>query len=479
MSKKFFSMLAGGTLTMMVVSVMLMSDSIIAGSVIGSDAVAGVTLVTPLYSLAAFFGSVISLGVPILYTTEMGKFNKERADQVFGLGVLMSIIMGVVLFVLTCLFGEMYLHSSSPSEAILNEARGYLFWMRFTILIIPFQSLIAATVYSNGDETVSTIANGVQGLGNISFSIILSHFLGIRGIGLASFTFYVVSVLILLIHFRRKSNTLRWNLYFSPDVLGEVIRYSIIDSSCYLFFAILTAVLNTFIGARYGPEYLILASVITLSREFQLLFDGIGQASAPIFSVYLGEENRSGLRSSYALANRVAIAEGVIVTLILVIIAPFVPQVLNITRPELFGHAVAGIRMAALGATFISLLYTNAGHNYPYLQRKGQPSCIIEKNHGLFLGGLEFTQYKQDEIHLDPGDRILLYTDGVVEAHDKSGGLYGNDRLEKMLDSSRNLTGEQVLQQILNDVNVFAAGVPQFDDITMIVLSIKNQEENT
>lgn len=141
----------------------------------------------------------------------------------------------------------------------------------------------------------------------------------------------------------------------------------------------------------------------------------------------------------------------------------------------MFATAWIGI----LDTRTMTLQYTNAGHNYPYLQRKGQPSCIIEKNHGLFLGGLEFTQYKQDEIHLDPGDRILLYTDGVVEAHDKSGRLYGNDRLEKMLDSSRNLTGEQVLQQILNDVNVFAAGVPQFDDITMIVLSIKNQEENT
>lgn len=77
MSKKFFSMLLGGTLTMMVVSILLMSDQVIAGFSIGSDAVAGITLVTPLYSLSAFFGSVISLGVPILYSTEMGKFNKK------------------------------------------------------------------------------------------------------------------------------------------------------------------------------------------------------------------------------------------------------------------------------------------------------------------------------------------------------------------------------------------------------------------
>ena len=81
MSKKYYSMLLGGTLTMMVVSALLMSDSIIAGAAVGSSAVAGITLVTPMYSLAAFFGSVFSLGVPIVYSTEMGRFNKREADR--------------------------------------------------------------------------------------------------------------------------------------------------------------------------------------------------------------------------------------------------------------------------------------------------------------------------------------------------------------------------------------------------------------
>ena len=126
----------------------------------------------------------------------MGKFNKRWADQVFGLGVLMSIVVGVVLFLLTSLFGTMYLSSSSPSEEILSQAQGYLSWMRFTILVLPIQTLLSAVVYSDGDETVSTVATGVQGVGNIAFSIILSRVMGIRGIGLASFAFFVLSVII-------------------------------------------------------------------------------------------------------------------------------------------------------------------------------------------------------------------------------------------------------------------------------------------
>ena len=114
MSKKYYSMLLGGTLTMMVVSALLMSDSIIAGAAVGSSAVAGITLVTPMYSLAAFFGSVFSLGVPIVYSTEMGRFNKREADRAFGFGLLMFVTVGVTLFLLVTLFGDAYLQSSAP-----------------------------------------------------------------------------------------------------------------------------------------------------------------------------------------------------------------------------------------------------------------------------------------------------------------------------------------------------------------------------
>ena len=357
MSKKFFSMLLGGTLTMMVVSALLMSDSVIAGAVIGSDAVAGITLVTPLYSLAAFFGSVFSLGVPIVYSMEMGKFNKKGADQVFGFGLLMSIIIGVLLFLGVTFFGDMYLQSNSPLEAVLKEAQGYLFWMRFTILLLPIQMLIAAAVYSDGDETISTAANLVQGIGNIVTSVILSRSMGIKGIGFASFIFNVVALVILFVHFFKKSNSLKCNLYFSFKLLKDVVRYSIIDSSSYLFLAILTAVLNAFVSARFGADYLILVSSVTLSRELQLVFDGIGEAVTPIFSVYLGEESKNGIRSTYKLAEKTAIVEGVVVTAAMLILAPFIPKILGVNDPELINAVVAGVRIIAFGSVFVSLMY--------------------------------------------------------------------------------------------------------------------------
>ena len=86
---------------------------------------------------------------------------------------------------------------------------------------------------------------------------------------------------------------------------------------------------------------------------------------------------------------------------------------------------------------------------------------------------MDFTQYKQNEIHLEPGDRIVLYTDGVTEAHDVNNDLYGDDRLLEVIERTKDRSGDEVVETIVNDVNDYARDVPQFDDITMIVLTIK------
>ena len=135
----------------------------------------------------------------------------------------------------------------------------------------------------------------------------------------------------------------------------------------------------------------------------------------------------------------------------------------------MFATAWIGI----LDTRTMTLQYTNAGHNYPVLQRKGKPCELIESVHGLFLGGMDFTRYKQAEITLEPGDRLLLYTDGVTEAHDCENALYGTQRLKIILDSTRDEPGEKALENILADIRAFADKVPQFDDITMVVLTIK------
>ena len=357
MEKKFYSMLFGSTLSMMVVSVLLMSDSIIAGAMLGEDAVAGITLVTPLYFLSAFFGSVFSLGVPILYSLAIGSFDQKEAHRVFGFGLLMSLGVGIVFFLLVTILGDRFLMISHPLDKVLEQARGYLFWMRFTMLFMPLQLLMSEMVYTDGDEGISTAANVVQGLGNVTASLILCRMIGIEGIGLASFIFTFISTAMLFLHLLKKSCSLRLNLYFSVSMFKNVVRYSIIDAGSYFFIAALTAVSNRFVSLYFGAGYLILVSACTLVRELQLVFDGVGEAITPILGIYLGEGCTPGVKRIYHLSEKIAIAEGFLITVVLVICAPFIPSVLGITDPEIAVIAREGIRILSLSSVFVSLLY--------------------------------------------------------------------------------------------------------------------------
>ena len=91
------------------------------------------------------------------------------------------------------------------------------------------------------------------------------------------------------------------------------------------------------------------------------------------------------------------------------------------------------------------------------------------------MGGLDDTIYGQSEMQLGKGDRLLLYTDGVTEAHNPEGKLYGPERLAGVLDETPSESGEDVLVRILQDVSAFSNGSPQFDDMTMMLLTMAGE----
>ena len=357
LKRKFFSLLIPGTISMIVVTLLLLSDSVIAGLILGQDAVAAISLVTPAYSLAAFFGGIISIGVPILYSKAMGEFKKKDADRYFALGFTSALAVGVILASTFFVFGDLYLLSYRASEAVFNHAHAYFFWYKLTILLSTLNMLISEMILADGDETLSLVASLVQVVGNIVLSVILSFSFGMAGIAFASFAGTAAALAISFIHFLRKSNSLKIGFFFSFRDLLSIIKYSAIDAGSYLFLACFTVGIEHFIIETYGQDMLILASVFLLVKEFQMVFDGIGEAVTPIMNIYLGEESCPAIRKCYKLAKKIAIIEGVIVTLVIIAFSPFIVKIYGITSPDLLALADKGAKIIALGLVHVSLLY--------------------------------------------------------------------------------------------------------------------------
>ncbi len=357
LNKKFYSMLFAGTLTMVVVTGLLMSDTFIAGIFIGEDAVAAINLITPAYSLAAFIGFIFSLGVSVLFSNAMGRFDKESADRYFGNGFCACLLSGTVLFVLLNFLADAYLGFYAPPAAVMALAGPYFFWYRLVILILPMATFINEMVFADGDETLSAVANITNVVGNIVISVILCRLIGIAGIGAASFIGTLLKLIISFTHLLKKGNSLHIKPALSLPVLGEIAKYSIIDAGSYLFLSIFVAAMNKFVMAVFGEDMLIIVSVCVFLKEAQLVFDGIGEAFSPLISIYLGEETYEGVRECYRLSEKTSIAEGLVMTVITVLAAPLIVRVFGISDPRTASYAVNGIRIMSLGLTFISLMY--------------------------------------------------------------------------------------------------------------------------
>jgi phosphoserine phosphatase RsbU/P len=131
----------------------------------------------------------------------------------------------------------------------------------------------------------------------------------------------------------------------------------------------------------------------------------------------------------------------------------------------MFVTLIYGVLDIASGA----FIYCNCGHNPPLVVRADGGSERLTLT-GLPLGVLPEADYATREIVLGPGDRLVLYTDGVTEASTEDGAEFGEARLEAAIDALRQSTPLAMVDGIVERVDAFAAGAPQADDITCLAL---------
>jgi sigma-B regulation protein RsbU (phosphoserine phosphatase) len=118
------------------------------------------------------------------------------------------------------------------------------------------------------------------------------------------------------------------------------------------------------------------------------------------------------------------------------------------------------------------LTYANAGHNPPMIKRKSGKFEYLELKPNFILAGMEGISYQIQEIWLQPEDCIYVYTDGVTEAQNANGELFGDDRLKQSLNTEGASDMESLCEKVKRDVDVFVGENEQFDDMTMLAMKL-------
>jgi len=119
-----------------------------------------------------------------------------------------------------------------------------------------------------------------------------------------------------------------------------------------------------------------------------------------------------------------------------------------------------------------NLAWVNAGHNPPILARRdGRTEELATKS--LVIGAFDFAEYRVSHTKLESGDVLFCFTDGVTEAANTSGEIFGDERLLELIRKSVHSTAEQIRDLVLEEIVYFTSGLPQGDDVTVIALKMK------
>ncbi|MBD3290991.1 SpoIIE family protein phosphatase [candidate division KSB1 bacterium] len=113
----------------------------------------------------------------------------------------------------------------------------------------------------------------------------------------------------------------------------------------------------------------------------------------------------------------------------------------------------------------------NAGHNPPYLFHQDGSFQLLDKG-GLILGMMPNIVYQKEEVQLQSGDWIIMFTDGVSEAMNEHDEEFEEHRIEEIVKANLQASAEEMKDALYKAVKNFTKGVPQSDDITMVIVKV-------
>ncbi len=118
------------------------------------------------------------------------------------------------------------------------------------------------------------------------------------------------------------------------------------------------------------------------------------------------------------------------------------------------------------------LEYCNGGHNPPYrlTLATGENVHPIAGTDGIALGVIEDVPFSDKSVTLKPGETVFVFTDGVTEAMDSQGKLFTEPRLEDILSHCSREPVNRIADEVMQAIDDFSAGIPQTDDITMLII---------
>ena len=352
--KKYRSVLIAATIVEVVSYVVSLTDSVVAANKVGMDALSAIGLLTPFFSISNFFAAVINSGTIKNYSYELGRFDKKRAGEFFGQGVISAVGIGV-LMVAVMLIGRPLIYATmTPTAEILPYLNQYYTIIVFYFMMGPVSALLDNIVVSDGGERLSAAANVFQIVSNIALSLFLAGKFGVIGIASATVISKAAFIVLISTWFFRKKRTVQFVFHFTFSDLWKIIRKGGVRASTYLTTALMTWILNAFIINRFDATTFSVWVIVQKLWGLSTLFLGLTMSVQSMFGILLGEKNTKAIRALLKILYRDMFISGLISAGLVFFFTAGILHVFDIREGDVFNQGMDALRIMSMALIFLS-----------------------------------------------------------------------------------------------------------------------------
>lgn len=357
--KLFIKYLVPSLLGMTLMAINILIDGLFVSHGVGDQALAGVNIAVPIYSVILSLSLWIGMGGGTLYSIAHGQNKQHQGKEIFTQSMLLAFITAGIIIIICLIFEEPLAYLFGATDAIFSYVDGYLHIILVFGLVFVFENILSIFIRNDGNPTLAMLGLIITSVVNIILNYIFIFIFnwGVEGAALASVIGAVVGIVVLLMHFFTKNNQLalvRIKLDF--PLLGNVLSIGFPSFIVEATTAVMMVAFNITFGYFVGEKGLVAYAVVNyMHTVFLMLFIGVASSLQPIASYHYGA--RLFERMKYFV--KITVSTGFILGLVVFIFGIFgkglITDMFNIHDPEIRTFTQKGIVYFFSGYLFLGV----------------------------------------------------------------------------------------------------------------------------